>query len=198
MVKSVSVELLGICNILFLAIRPLVTLRLFYQLFALCSFQHCLLPQPGRARYHWSDNCCAIQVLGFTPTEDNPAVLQQWVPQSIAEQVKMVKVTDIPGSIGGAQQLPLIREVVAVDFGPLRAQSGGSRSSARLPPARASTVMLRQCGEPLHAVQSMQSRFAKGLTHSHEALTASLLGTVLASRSADGLLRPDCPAAWHF
>ena len=48
-----------------------------------------------------SDKRRFVQAVNFVPTQDNPAVLQQWVPQSIAEQVKMVEITDIKGSKGG-------------------------------------------------------------------------------------------------
>ncbi len=109
--------------------------------------------------------CCVVQAVGANATEKDPAVLQQWVPQYIADQVKMVRVRGLRGGKGSAQQLPLTRELIAVDWHASRGQSHTGGPNSRLPQARASIRMpkhfgkltLRQISQVAHGDQCSHS-----------------------------------------
>ena len=53
-----------------------------------------------------------MQALGAPPINQMPGKLEQWVPQDMAQQVKMVRVKGLQGG----RQVPLTRQVVGVDY----------------------------------------------------------------------------------
>lgn len=137
--------------------------------FVFWACQHAPLPKSGHAHDRYSAIRCVEQAVRAPATEVNPAVLQQWVPYSVANEVKMVKVSGLRGGKGGARQLPLTRELIAVDW---RKLSRTRESSSRLPPAQASISMSRRCGKlPLWHISHlahgglMQSYVAEACPH---------------------------------